>query len=124
VALVWAGALAVFALIRRDESATVAAEAAALTGGDPRHGLVLAKSLGCVACHEIPAYSGMRARVGPPLGGFAQRIYVAGVAENTPEHLMAFLRDPRSVAPRSAMPKLSVSEPQARDLAAYLYTLR
>jgi cytochrome c len=52
------------------------------------------------------------------------RPFVAGAIENTPDKLMQFIRDPRSVAPRSAMPKLPMSEQQARDLAAFLYTLR
>jgi cytochrome c len=99
-------------------------EAAELTGGNPSLGKDALRALGCVACHEVPGFAGTKPRAGPPLAGFALRTFVAGTTENTPHNLVQFIRDPRSVAPRSAMPKLPMSEDQARDMAAYLYTLR
>lgn len=36
---------------------------------------------------------------------------------------MTWLRDPQSVVPNNAMPDLGLNEQQARDIAAYLYTL-
>jgi hypothetical protein len=38
--------------------------------------------------------------------------------------MIRWLRDPQEVNPRSAMPDLGVSERDARDIAAYLYTLK
>jgi cytochrome c len=38
--------------------------------------------------------------------------------------MMAWLIDPPAHAPRTAMPKLGVTAKDARDLTAYLYTLR
>jgi cytochrome c len=99
-------------------------EATQLTGGHPVAGRETMIALGCVACHTVPGFFGTKPQVGPPLAGFALRPFVAGAIENTPDKLMQFIRDPRSVAPRSAMPKLPMSEQQARDLAAFLYTLR
>jgi cytochrome c1 len=96
----------------------------ALTGGDSQQGKTAARDLGCVACHEIPGVRGPQSHAGPPLAHYATRLYVAGVTENKPENLVHFIRDPRAVAPRSAMPKLPMTEANARDLAAYLYTLR
>lgn len=95
-----------------------------LTGGDPERGRHAAHALGCVACHEIPRVPGSRAAVGPSLAKFGRRPYLAGAADNTPEQLTQFLRDPRSVAPKSAMPNLRLSERDIRDLSAFLYTLR
>jgi cytochrome c2 len=103
---------------------TTERDAADLTHGSPKNGSELMKPYGCIACHAVPGRSGTQPRVGPPLKGFGSRMFVAGAAENTPENVVRFIMDPRSVAPKSAMPKLDVSEPDARDLAAFLYTLQ
>ena len=65
-----------------------------------------------------------RGRVGPPLDGIANRVYIGGVLPNTPENMVSFIRDPQNAAPRTAMPNLGVSEPHARDMVAYLYSLK
>jgi cytochrome c1 len=51
-------------------------------------------------------------------------MYVAGVLPNQPDRLIQWIQDPQSVNPSTAMPNLGVVEPVARDMAAYLYTLR
>ena len=102
----------------------VADNAVALTGGDPTRGLALIERVGCGACHEIPGARGLASgRVGPSLAGFSTRAYVGGVAPNQPEHLVRWLINPRALSPRTAMPALGLDEDQARDVAAYLYTL-
>lgn len=98
-------------------------EAAALTGGDPRCGLATIERVGCGACHEIPGVVGVSGRVGPSLAGFGTRAYIGGVAANRPDHLVRWLMDPRVLSPRSAMPALGLGPDEARDVAAYLYTL-
>jgi cytochrome c1 len=60
---------------------------------------------------------------GPPLTGFAGRGVIAGSVPNTPDTLMRWLQDPPAVKPGTLMPALGVSETDARDIAAYLYTL-
>jgi cytochrome c2 len=92
-------------------------------GGDPARGRTAMVELGCGACHRIPGVRNARAMVGPPLDDYAQRGYVAGLLPNRPANLVAWLRDPPAISPGTAMPNLGLSEPQARDLAAYLYTL-
>jgi cytochrome c2 len=94
------------------------------TRGSVVHGHALVRQVGCIACHSIPSFPGTIAHVGPPLDHFALRAYVAGVAENTPDNVIKFIQDPRSIAPKSAMPNLHLSEDDARDLAAFLYTLQ
>jgi cytochrome c2 len=106
---------------RRLESETRARD---LTGGDPQSGAALARALGCVACHVMPGIRGPASHVGPALKDFGLRAYIAGTIENTADNLLPFLRDPRSVAPKTAMPNLRVTESQSRDLAAYLYAQR
>jgi cytochrome c2 len=99
-------------------------EAAAITHGDPRHGQALIRSYGCDACHTVPGVRGADRAVGPPLGGIVHRMYIAGVLTNTPEHMVKWIRDPREIDPRTAMPDVGVTESDARDIAAYLYSLR
>lgn len=95
-----------------------------ITGGDPARGRALVATYGCGFCHTVPGVRRAVGRVGPPLIGFASRVYIAGVLANEPRNLVRWLQDPPSVDPQTAMPDLGVSDTDARDLAAYLYTLR
>jgi cytochrome c1 len=79
---------------------------------------------GCVACHVIPGIDNPGSNVGPPLDKIATRGYIAGVLANTPENMRRWLRDPPAVDPLTAMPDLHLSEQEASDIAAYLYTLK
>lgn len=78
----------------------------------------------CATCHVIPGVVGANQHIGPPLTGIATRQYIAGVLPNTPANMLRWLRKPTEVDPLSAMPDLGVSEQDARDIAAFLYTLR
>lgn len=94
------------------------------TGGDPEKGRDAIGRYGCSACHTIPGVPEARANVGPPLTGVATRTYIAGVLSNTPENLYRWILDPPAVDAKTAMPKIGVSEEDARDIVAYLYSLR
>lgn len=103
------------------------AEAAA-SGGEVRLGDVAAgrKALQqylCATCHVIPGIVGADRHVGPSLAGIADRQYIAGVLPNTPANMLRWLRDPKAVDPLTAMPDLGVADTDARDIAAFLYTL-
>jgi cytochrome c len=111
--------VAVSACGKRDEE-----RAAALTGGDPSHGRELIRQYGCYTCHTIPGVPGADAHVGPSLDQLAKRTYIAGVLENSPENLAAWIRNPPGVDPKTAMPNLGVTEADARDIESYLYTLK
>lgn len=99
------------------------ARVAALTGGDARRGRVLLAREPCGGCHEIPGVTGAQGRVGPPLVHFAARAYLGGRASNTPGNLVRWVRDPRQFDPETAMPPTPLTDRDARDIAAYLYTL-
>jgi cytochrome c len=99
-------------------------QAAALTGGDPARGKAAISRYGCASCHTIAGVRGADGLVGPPLTGVASRVYIAGVLQNTPENLMQWIQDPPRVDQKTAMPKLGVTEADARDIAGYLYTLK
>lgn len=96
----------------------------AVVAGDRENGRLLLRQFGCGTCHEIPGVAAAKGRVGPPLEGVASRIYLGGVLPNTPDNMAAFIRKPQRFAPRTAMPDLGVTEPHARDMVAYLATLR
>lgn len=92
--------------------------------GEAAEGRRLILAYGCGSCHRIPGVEGADSPFAPPLDGFAGRLYVGGVAPNTPENLVQWLQEPRSLAPGTAMPSLGLSEEEARHIASYLYTLR
>jgi cytochrome c len=98
--------------------------AAAATGGDPSRGRDLIRTYGCGTCHAIPGIPGAAGTVGPPLEGIATRSFLAGRLPNSPENLVRWVRHPQSEEPGTAMPEMGVTETDAHDLAAYLYTLR
>jgi cytochrome c2 len=98
--------------------------AIALTGGDPDLGRHLTQRYGCAGCHIIPGVPGAQGKVGPTLEGFAARVYIGGVATNSPDTLIQWLEDPKSIDPKTAMPVTGISRAEARHVAAYLYSLR
>lgn len=121
-----AGAIAVFGLLLAALAACgqqTLPPRAKEVGGDPARGKVALQQHACTGCHAIPGVVGANSPVGPPLDRMAKRKYIAGIMPNTPENMIRWLRDPQSVAPLSAMPDLDVSDRNARDMAAYLYTL-
>jgi cytochrome c oxidase subunit II len=57
----------------------------------------------CINCHAIQGVGG--ARVGPDLSHFGSRTIIgAGVMENTPENLRAWILDPQRIKPGALMP--------------------
>ena len=95
-----------------------------VSGGDDRRGREFVERYGCGSCHSVPGIASARGQVGPPLDGIARRSYLGGVLPNTPDNMIAWIRHPQKFEPDTAMPDLGVSEPEARDMAAFLYTVR
>lgn len=92
--------------------------------GNSQHGRQLIESYGCGACHMIPGVHDARGMVGPPLLHFSERTMIAGELANTPPNLTHWIQHPKQVEPNTAMPELGVTQDEANDIAAYLYTLR
>lgn len=92
--------------------------------GDPIRGRHVMQQYRCVACHEIPGIVGASVAVGPPLDRMAVRSFIGGVLENTPQNMVRWLLAPQRFVPDGAMPDLGVPDGDARDMAAYLDTLR
>jgi cytochrome c2 len=92
--------------------------------GDAERGRLLLRQFGCGTCHRIPGVADAQGNVGPSLEGVARRVYLAGVVPNSPDGMVRWIRAPQAFDVRTAMPNLGVSEAHARDMVAYLYTLR
>jgi len=92
--------------------------------GDPLQGRFIAMREACGSCHAIPGLQQADGLAGPPLTGFARRARIAGMLANTPDNLVRWLRSPQVVVPGNAMPDLRLTDKEARDVAAYLETLR
>lgn len=78
----------------------------------------------CATCHVIPGITGAQTTVGPPLTHIARRGLLAGMIPNTPDNMVRWLQAPQAIYPDGAMPDLGVTPGDARDMAAYLATLK
>lgn len=92
--------------------------------GDTELGKAAIARYGCGSCHFIPGVPGAAGRAAQPLLGFADRADIAGSAPNTYDNLVTWVQRPQDIAPRARMPSLNVSEKDARDIAAYLLSLK
>jgi cytochrome c len=115
---VGAGAIA-WTADRRDAVRT----AERLTGGDVQRGKETLHVFGCTACHSIPGVRLARGKVGPKLEGLRERVYIAGVLPNTAENMIWWIQHPQEVDPKTAMPETGIGPADARDVAAYLYSI-
>lgn len=108
-----------------DLSRTASRDTPHVRYGDAARGqtVVASGAYGCTACHDVPGVRGPKGVVGPPLAGIAQRAFIAGQLPNNPDMLVRFLQDPPALVPETGMPDVRLSLDQARDVAAYLYTL-
>lgn len=95
-----------------------------IAGADADAGLAVIERVGCAACHRVPGVAWPTGSVGGSLDGFAGRSLIAGRFPNQPDTLVRWLRDAPSLSPETGMPPVPITDGQARDVAAYLYTLR
>jgi len=91
--------------------------------GNARRGVRLFDQVGCGVCHTVPGTRRARTRAGPSLNLFARRAFISGEIPNTPRMLVRWIMDPPGLISSTAMPRLNMNERDARDIAAYLYTL-
>jgi cytochrome c2 len=94
------------------------------SAGDANHGKQLIDQYGCTACHIIPGIDGPKGMVGPSLDHVASRPIIATSIPNSPQSMIAYIQNPQLANPQNVMPNLSVKPDEARDIAAYLYTLK
>lgn len=94
-----------------------------IAGADADNGLAVIQRIGCASCHVIPGVPWPEGLVGPSLAGFADSPMIGGQFPNQPDVLVNWLVDAPSMDPATAMPAIPLTEREARDVAAYLYTL-
>jgi len=95
-----------------------------IANADPGRGRDAIRRYGCGSCHTIPGITGARGMVGPPLRQVSQRVFIAGVLLNQPDNMIRWIENPPAIDSKTAMPNMGVTVRDARDIAAYLYTLR
>ena len=115
-------AIAVAAGLSWRERHRLESVARTMTGGNPTRAPAAIRRYGCGGCHTIPGIPGGDGQVGGPLADIIHRVYVGGVVTNSPENLVRWIIAPQAFSPRSAMPATGISESEARDVAAYLYS--
>lgn len=93
-----------------------------MTQGDASRAPASLRRFGCSGCHEIPGISGADGKVGGSLSQLRSRVYIGGVLNNTADNLIQWIVSPPKFSPRTAMPVTGISEAEARDVAAYLYS--
>ena len=93
-------------------------------GGSPDAGAIAIERMACGSCHRIPGIPNATGLVGPSLGHFARRRMIAGVVRNDRAQLVRYLLGPQTMVPGNAMPDQHLTARQARDVTAYLMTLR
>jgi cytochrome c1 len=91
--------------------------------GSAENGRTLFLSAGCGGCHTLGGLVGATGVAGPNLTNVVLRPTLAG--ETIPmstETMTRWLRNPAAVKPGATMPSVGLTEPEARDLTAFLYS--
>ena len=94
-----------------------------LAAGSPSNGQRLLADKGCIGCHTlagVPAASGL---AGPNLTSVALRPTLAGdTIPDSPETMVSWLMDPAAVKPDARMPSVGLTQEEAQDLTAFLFS--
>jgi mono/diheme cytochrome c family protein len=98
--------------------------ASAASGADAQRGREALEQYACASCHVIPGVAAPPGHVGPTLAGVNERSILAGLSANTPDGMIAWIRHPQQIKPSTAMPDMGVTMDDARNMVAYLATLR
>lgn len=111
-----------------DADAPPSGKPAELAGADLAKGRQLLDTKGCGSCHAFtgahlqpsappamePREFDRAFKLAPDLRVTRERM--------TPARLVAWLKDPKAVKPDSAMPKIALTDAEAKDLAAFLWS--
>jgi cytochrome c oxidase subunit 2 len=78
----------------------------------------------CINCHTVRG-TVANGRFGPDLTHLMSRATIAsGAAENTPQNLRVWLREPDAIKPGSLMPAMKLSDAELDALVQYMQSLR
>ena len=121
-----AGMLLIVTVHSKEDFAKWAAEqqAPARADAEVRAGRELFSSLSCINCHAIRGTTA-NGVFGPDLTHLMSRWTIgAGVIQNTPENIRAWIDDPASLKPGALMPAMKLSPGDLDKVTAYLVSLR
>jgi cytochrome c oxidase subunit 2 len=105
--------------------ADMSAAAPSPRGGAARAGERLFMADQCASCHTIRGTAASYGTVGPDLTHIAARSSLAAVTiPNTPADLEQWIVNPQSIKPGDRMPDLGLSRADARQIVAYLDSLK
>lgn len=91
--------------------------------GQPANGARLIVERGCGGCHTVSGVEGATGVAGPNLTNVVVRPTLAGDSiPMSPENMTRWLLDPPAMKPGTPMPNLGLSEQDAQDLTAFLYS--
>jgi mono/diheme cytochrome c family protein len=98
--------------------------------GDPENGRKLFTDSkfyppnGCGSCHTVGGVSSGTLLAAPNLTNMSLRPTLAGDSlPNSPAQMKAWIMDPPAMKRDSRMPKMNVSDQEAQDLTAFIYSL-
>ena len=94
----------------------------AYTGGDSKRGKDIVESIGCTGCHTIGEDVRVREMRGTSYD-IAPELTRVGSKVN-PDWAYDWVRNPRHYNPTTRMPSLRLTDSEARDVVAYLMTLK
>jgi mono/diheme cytochrome c family protein len=92
------------------------------TGGSASQGKQLFESVGCQACHTVGDDTKVRESRGTGYDSAPELTRIG--SKVNPDWVMDWLKNPKHYDPDSRMPSLRLSDGEARNLAAYLMTLK
>jgi cytochrome c oxidase subunit 2 len=96
----------------------------AVEDGSASAGRRLFETTACINCHAVRG-TAANGRFGPDLTHLMSRATIgSGAAENTPENLRLWLKDPDAIKPGSLMPAMQLSEAELDALVRYMQSLR
>jgi len=80
---------------------------------------------GCAGCHTVDGNPTAVGVIGPNLSHFGSRTTLAaGILQNTPENLAAWIQDPQAIKPGNFMTNQHVKPTDVDALVAYLHSLK
>jgi mono/diheme cytochrome c family protein/uncharacterized coiled-coil protein SlyX len=91
-------------------------------GGVPARGEGLVETIGCKGCHVVGGDQRMREERGTSYDVAPELSWVGG--KTNPDWLFDWLKNPRHFHPNTRMPSLRLSDGEARDIVAYLVSLK
>jgi cytochrome c oxidase subunit 2 len=96
----------------------------AVQDGEALAGRRVFETTACINCHTVRG-TVANGQFGPDLTHLLSRATIAsGAAENTPDNLRLWLRNPDAIKPGSLMPAMQLSDADLDALARYMQSLR